>query len=180
MNADSRATLVGDSEAVDPTDAQPVTAFAAHGLSVQYGGVHALSDFTMRVCDGQLVGLIGPNGAGKTTFIDAATGFARSRGGVELDGVDISKFAPDERARRGVGRTWQTIELFDDLSVLENLTVAARRLPLRQAWRNAVSGAQSRGEAVDIAFFREYSGLPPETKEQLRQMAKILGAKKDK
>jgi branched-chain amino acid transport system ATP-binding protein len=111
--------------------------------------VHALSDFSIRVADGQLVGLIGPNGAGKTTFIDAATGFAKSRGEVRLDGVNISRMAPDRRARLGLGRTWQSIELFDDLSVLENLTVAAARPPWRRALRDAVTGVPSRTPAVE-------------------------------
>jgi branched-chain amino acid transport system ATP-binding protein len=70
--------------------------------------------------------LIGPNGAGKTTFIDAVTGFTPSRGRVWLDGADISKLAPHRRARRGLARTWQSTELFDDLTVAENLAVASR------------------------------------------------------
>jgi branched-chain amino acid transport system ATP-binding protein len=71
--------------------------------------------------------LIGPNGAGKTTFVDAITGFVRYRGRVELDGRDLAGLAPHARARRGLARTWQSTELFDDLTVRENLTVAAER-----------------------------------------------------
>jgi branched-chain amino acid transport system ATP-binding protein len=78
------------------------------------------------VAEGQLVGLIGPNGAGKTTFVDAISGFVRYTGGVELDGRDLAGLAPHERARLGLARTWQSTELFDDLSVHENLTVASR------------------------------------------------------
>jgi len=77
--------------------------------------------------EGELVALIGPNGAGKTTFIDAITGFVRYTGRAELDGKDLEGMAPHERARRGLARTWQSTELFDDLSVRENLTVAAHR-----------------------------------------------------
>jgi branched-chain amino acid transport system ATP-binding protein len=98
----------------------------AERMSVSFGGVHALVDVDLDVDEGRLVGLIGPNGAGKTTFIDAITGFVRSRGRVELDGRDLSRLAPHERARSGLTRTWQATELFDDLTVGENVAVAAR------------------------------------------------------
>ena len=96
------------------------------GLSVAFGGVRALRDVTLEVGEGELVGLIGPNGAGKTTLVDAVSGFVPCTGRVELAGVNISGLPPHERARRGLGRTWQSTELFDDLDVQENLTVAAR------------------------------------------------------
>src|ERR671930_2787490 len=93
-------------------------------ISVRFGGVQAVADVDLDVGEGQLVGLIGPNGAGKTTFIDAITGFVPSRGRVLLDGEDLSSLPPHARARRGLARTWQSIDLFDDLSLLENLAVA--------------------------------------------------------
>ena len=96
------------------------------GLSVAFGGVHALSDVTLEVREGELLGLIGPNGAGKTTLVDAASGFVASTGRVELGGADLGGLEPYQRARRGLARTWQSTELFDDLDVRENLTVAAR------------------------------------------------------
>jgi branched-chain amino acid transport system ATP-binding protein len=101
------------------------------GLSVRYGGVHALEDFAIAVAPGQLVGLIGPNGAGKTTAIDAITGFAPSAGSVRLDGHELRGLPPHARAARGLVRTFQGSELFDDLDVLGNLLVAASR---RRAW----------------------------------------------
>ena len=94
------------------------------GLSVAFGGVHALNDVDIEVREGELVGLIGPNGAGKTTLVDAVTGFVRFSGTVELDGRDIGQMPPYQRARLGLGRTWQSTDLFDDLDVRENLTVA--------------------------------------------------------
>jgi branched-chain amino acid transport system ATP-binding protein len=103
---------------------------AAHDVSVSFGGLRALVDVDLEVGEGQLVGLIGPNGAGKTTFIDAISGFVRSRGRVELDGRELSSLPPHTRARLGLARTWQSVELFDDLTVLENLTVAAPRRSL--------------------------------------------------
>jgi ABC-type branched-subunit amino acid transport system ATPase component len=98
----------------------------AREMSVRFGGVQALSQLDLEVAEGQLVGLIGPNGAGKTTFVDAASGFVRYTGAVELDGRDLAGLSPHERARLGLSRTWQSTELFDDLSVRENLTVASR------------------------------------------------------
>ena len=100
---------------------------ATTGLSVRFGGVHAVEDVELAVEEGQLVGLIGPNGAGKTTFVDAITGFVRYTGVVELDGTDLAGLPPHARARRGLARTWQSTELFDDLSVRENVEVGAER-----------------------------------------------------
>jgi branched-chain amino acid transport system ATP-binding protein len=100
---------------------------ATTGLSVHFGGVRAVDEVDLQVEEGQLVGLIGPNGAGKTTFVDAITGFVRYTGRAELDGRDLAGMPPHVRARRGLARTWQSTELFDDLTVRENLTVAAER-----------------------------------------------------
>ena len=80
---------------------------APRGVSVSFGGVHALVDVDLEVEEAQLVGLIGPNGAGKTTFIDAITGFVPCRGRVELDGRDLCGLPPHARARLGLARTWQ-------------------------------------------------------------------------
>jgi branched-chain amino acid transport system permease protein len=99
---------------------------AVDGLSVRFGGVHALSNVRLNVKEGELVGLIGPNGAGKTTLIDAISGFVNSTGTVRLGDRDLRGLPAYERARGGLTRTWQSTELFDDLSVSENLTVAAR------------------------------------------------------
>ena len=96
------------------------------GLSVSFGGVHALVDVDLEVPQGLLVGLIGPNGAGKTTFIDAISGFVGCRGKIVLGGKDISRARPHVRADMGLARTWQSIELFDDLTVEENLEVVAK------------------------------------------------------
>jgi branched-chain amino acid transport system ATP-binding protein len=100
---------------------------SATGMSVAFGGLRALDDVDLTVSEGQLVGLIGPNGAGKTTFIDAISGFVPYGGRVELDGRALDGLAAHARAGRGLARTWQSIELFDDLSVRENLAVASYR-----------------------------------------------------
>jgi branched-chain amino acid transport system permease protein len=119
------------------------------GLSVAFGGVHALTDVSLQVGDGELVGLIGPNGAGKTTFVDAITGFVTGRGRVELDGHDLAGLPPHERARRGLARTWQSTELFHDLDVRENLAVAAGHQDLRPVTRRPVAAPGGAGQALD-------------------------------
>jgi branched-chain amino acid transport system ATP-binding protein len=123
-----------------------------HRLTVRYGGVQALTDVDLEVPPGSLVGLIGPNGAGKTTLIDAAGGFTRSSGRVLLDGEDISGLAPHRRSRRGLGRTWQAADLFDDLSVRENLRVAAVQPTLTQTARELLGGRESAAAAIDLAL----------------------------
>jgi branched-chain amino acid transport system ATP-binding protein len=96
------------------------------GLSVSYGGLRAVDDVSFTVGVGELVGLIGPNGAGKTTCIDALSGFVPDASGrVSFDGRDISRWPAYRRARHGMVRTFQSVELFDDLTLCENLLVAA-------------------------------------------------------
>jgi branched-chain amino acid transport system ATP-binding protein len=96
------------------------------GLSITYGGMHANRDVNVEVAPGQLVGLIGPNGAGKTSFLDAVSGFTPASGGsISFGDTDITGAPAHARARAGIGRTFQAVELFDDLSVRENLLVAA-------------------------------------------------------
>jgi branched-chain amino acid transport system ATP-binding protein len=124
----------------------------AEGLTVRYGGVRALTGVDLEVPAGSLVGLIGPNGAGKTTFIDATGGFARSSGRVLLDGEDVSSLAPHRRARRGLGRTWQAADLFDDLTVRENLRVAAVQPSLGETARELVGGRERPVDAVGEAL----------------------------
>jgi branched-chain amino acid transport system ATP-binding protein len=129
----------------------------ATGISVSFGGVHAVVGVDLQVAEGQLVGLIGPNGAGKTTFIDAVSGFVRSSGRVELDGRDLTGLPPHARARRGLARTWQSIELFDDLTVRENLLVAAHR---PSVWRTIEETLLARGSGLaEIASALELLGL---------------------
>ena len=123
-------------------------------VSVSFGGVQALVDVALRVEPGQLLGLIGPNGAGKTTFIDAISGFVSYRGSILLDGRDLSGKAPHARARLGLARTWQSVELFDDLTVRENVQVAAERPSAWAALAEVVSRREQNGQvdAVLRAF----------------------------
>jgi sulfate-transporting ATPase len=113
---------------VPPAVAHRVTPLVleVNDVSVSYGGVRALTEVSLEVRPGEVVGIMGPNGAGKTTFIDAVTGFARLRGGtITLGGKRIEGLSPHRRARQGIGRTFQSLELFDQLTVLENLRTAS-------------------------------------------------------
>jgi ABC-type branched-subunit amino acid transport system ATPase component/ABC-type branched-subunit amino acid transport system permease subunit len=92
-------------------------------VGVRYGGVVAVDDVSFEVREGEIVGLIGPNGAGKTTLIDAISGFAPASGGVEFLGRDLRSAKPHKRIRSGLGRTFQGIELYEDLTVEENVAV---------------------------------------------------------
>ena len=95
-------------------------------LTVTFGGLNACDHVDLEVPTGKFVGLIGPNGAGKTTFIDAITGYVpTSTGNAVFDGTDIGELKPHERAQGGLVRTFQSLELFEDLSVRDNLLVAA-------------------------------------------------------
>jgi branched-chain amino acid transport system ATP-binding protein len=153
----------------------------ATGISVRFGGVHAVVDVDLDVEDGKLVGLIGPNGAGKTTFIDAISGFVRCDGRVELDGVDLTGRPPHVRARHGLARTWQSIELFDDLSIAENLLVASHRPSVWRTVRETVTSPRQTSE--EIAPVLELLGLeatadrlPTELSQGQRKLAGIARA----
>ncbi|MDL9937841.1 branched-chain amino acid ABC transporter permease/ATP-binding protein [Gordonia sp. ABSL1-1] len=94
-------------------------------VGVLYGQVRALADVSFTVAPGEIVGLIGPNGAGKTTLIDAIGGFAPAAGRIRLNGNDVHHLPAFRRSRLGLGRTFQDIELYDELTVAENVLAGA-------------------------------------------------------
>jgi ABC-type branched-subunit amino acid transport system ATPase component/ABC-type branched-subunit amino acid transport system permease subunit len=109
-------------------DVVPVqaTTLEVGGLTVKYGASVAVDSVSLEVKPGTITGLIGPNGAGKTTLIDAVTGFVRpSAGSLSLGGQDITRWSATRRARAGLGRSFQSLELFEDSTVLDNLRVAS-------------------------------------------------------
>ncbi len=94
-------------------------------LTVAFGGLVAVSDFSLQLFSGDLVGLIGPNGAGKTTVFNLITGQYRpTKGRVIFQGKDITGFSPDLVTTVGIARTFQNIRLFGNLTVLENVLVS--------------------------------------------------------
>ena len=106
----------------------PAPALAVEGVAVRFGAVEALSGVDLAVCEGRITGLVGPNGAGKTTLLDAITGYVRPYAGtIDLAGRPVHGMRPHRRAQAGLRRTFQSAELFDDLTVLENLAVARTR-----------------------------------------------------
>jgi branched-chain amino acid transport system ATP-binding protein len=112
--------------------------FEATGITVSFGELRALDELSVSVGEGRIVGLIGPNGAGKTTFIDAVTGFTACRGRVRFGDRDLTGSLPHERARAGLARTWQAGELFDDLTVAENLEAVAHHQGVASMLRDLV------------------------------------------
>ncbi|MEE4023384.1 branched-chain amino acid ABC transporter permease/ATP-binding protein [Gordonia sp. PKS22-38] len=142
-NTDLDVTLAAD----DVTPSGPArevgeVIFAAQGVGVHYGGITALDDVSFEVREGEIIGLIGPNGAGKTTFIDAVSGFADSDGRVSLEGRPLAKMRPHQRSRAGLGRTFQGIDLYDDLSVGENVEVGTTASRHRRSGRPPLDSAQ--------------------------------------
>lgn len=100
---------------------------SVRGLSKRFGAFQAVQDVTFDVEQGEIVGLVGPNGAGKTTLFNCVTGNLRGdTGTVEFDGRDLRRMPSYKRARLGIGRTFQRVEVFPELSVRRHLLVAIR------------------------------------------------------
>ncbi len=113
-----------DPPAIGPDMGADPAALVVSGVVVQFGGVRALGDVHLSVAAGKVTGLIGPNGAGKTTLFNVIGGLQRpNEGRVFLFGEDITKKKPHQRARRGLARTFQRLELFGSLSAAHNVQV---------------------------------------------------------
>ncbi len=105
------------------------------GVTVRFGGTVALEDVALTVEPGKITGLIGPNGAGKTTLFNVVSGLQPpSSGTVLFDGRDITTLAPNRRAKLGLARTFQRLELFISMSVRDNIRVAG---DIRNTWRGS-------------------------------------------
>ncbi len=116
------------------------------GVSVLFGGVLALDDVELDVEAGRVCGLIGPNGAGKTTLFNVICGLQPpTRGRVVLDGEDVTGCKPFERARRGVGRTFQRLEIFGSMTAYENVRLGAE---IRQQWDRSWPDPDAQAAAV--------------------------------
>jgi ABC-type branched-subunit amino acid transport system ATPase component len=119
------------SKVAAPPDApvqQETPALPVRDLSLAFGGVRAVDEVSFDVAPGEIVGIVGPNGAGKTTLFDLLSGFHRPESGeVVLDGVDVGGLRPSQRARRGLGRSFQDARLFSSLTVDEAIAAALER-----------------------------------------------------
>jgi sulfate-transporting ATPase len=112
---------------------------AITGLTVRFGAITAVDGLSLRIDPGQVVGLIGPNGAGKTTVVDAVTGYNRATvEAMTLGARRLDRLPAHRRARAGVARSFQSLELFGDLTVLENMQAASDRRDLRAYLTNLV------------------------------------------
>lgn len=147
-------------------------------LSVRYDGVVAVDGVSLAVDEGEIVGLIGPNGAGKSSFVDAVTGFTRYTGQIRLNGQTICGLAPHERSRAGLARTWQGLELFTDLTVAENVSVANRRLTWRSVLGDLVRPGRPKPEDRATAAL-ETMGLHERADHEVHELSngqrKMLG-----
>ena len=119
------------------------------GVSVRFGGVRALTNVTFHVNRGEIFGLVGPNGAGKTTLFNAVTGVVRpTTGRICFDEHEIGHMKPHKRARLGIGRTFQNLQLFGAMTVLENLMLPvdafARRGIVSDAFRLPTASFEDR------------------------------------
>lgn len=130
----------------------------AHDIQVRFGGVVAVAGVSLTLRGGAVHGLIGPNGAGKSTFIDAVTGFVRPGSGrVLLGDRDITGLPAHRRVRAGLTRSFQNLELFEDLTVRENLVAAAL--------------SSRRSSAGAVTAFADELGLTDELDEHVHDLA---------
>jgi ABC-type branched-subunit amino acid transport system ATPase component/branched-subunit amino acid ABC-type transport system permease component len=156
-------------------------------LAVRFGGLVAVDDVTLTAPVGRVTGLTGPNGAGKTTTFNACSGLVRPGGGsISVDATDVSRRPPSSRARLGLGRTFQKIELFDSLTVRENVALGvegpqAGAHPLRQliARPSEVGGARAAvAEALELCDLADLAHVPVSAlstgKRRLVELARCL------
>jgi ABC-type branched-subunit amino acid transport system ATPase component len=126
------------------------------GVSLRFGGLTVLDELDLKVSEGEIVSVIGPNGAGKTTLFNVVTGiYAPAAGDVLLDGASIVGLAPDEINRRGVARTFQTLRLFLNMTVKENVMAATYGHTHAGVFRSMLRTPGMRREEREIAELAE-------------------------
>jgi branched-chain amino acid transport system ATP-binding protein len=130
------------------------TLLAAEQLTRAFGGLRAVDDVSLELAEGELISIVGPNGAGKTTLFNLLSGQLRpTAGDVYLGGARVTRLRPDQRARRGIGRTFQIVRPLAALTVCENAMVGAfgRHRSRRRAERRAM-------EVLDLLGFADRAG----------------------
>ncbi len=133
-----------------------------NSVSKRFGGIAAVSDVTFDVQRGESVGLVGPNGAGKTTLFNCVCGQLRpEHGTVELSGTELLGLPTYKRARLGIGRTYQRVEIFPDMTVRDHLIVANRaRWREGRLWRDLCNlSAPTKSEQDRVAAVLELVGI---------------------
>ena len=143
----------------------------------RFGGIVAIDDVSLDVERGQIVGLIGPNGAGKTTLFNVITRLYKPDSGeLEFDGKSLLRTPPHRVVRRGIARTFQNVELFRSMSVLDNVLVGAHRStrPFRRATNARVLEILDYVGIADVAH-RPVAGLPFGTLKRV-ELARALGS----
>ncbi|RVW00732.1 ABC transporter permease subunit [Rhodococcus xishaensis] len=180
-----RHSYVHDLQEVRDFDLDPVPprGLALRDLTVRFGGVTAVDGVSLEVAPGQVVGLIGPNGAGKTTVIDAVTGFvAPERGQVLLGEVDVIEWSAARRSRAGMRRSFQSLELFEDIKVAENIHAGADDAPwwtwltdLIRPGRHRFSATAS-AAVVDFELEDDLDAMPGELAYGRRRLVGIARA----
>jgi sulfate-transporting ATPase len=165
-----RAEAFEEVEAVEEAISRSAALYVKH-LSVRFGGTLAVDDLNLEVHPGEVVGLIGPNGAGKTSTIEAITGFVAPSGGTVMIGeTSIMGWKPEQRARAGLGRSFQSLELFDDLTVLENVQTACDD---RDLWAYVTNLVRPGGDRLTLrarTAIRDF-GLDPFIRTQVRHLS---------
>jgi branched-chain amino acid transport system ATP-binding protein len=153
------------------------SALELRGVTRRFGGIAAVDDVDLDVAPGEIVGILGPNGAGKTTLFDIVSGFLPpDEGEVRLAGVDVTRMDAAERARRGLGRSFQDARLFPSMTVTETIAVALERFttvrdPLRPALRLPSSFDAEQRVSTRVDELVELLGLGAYRNKFLRELS---------
>jgi ABC-type branched-subunit amino acid transport system ATPase component/branched-subunit amino acid ABC-type transport system permease component len=179
-----RQLSVSSSEIPDGrTNAREPTRLSVVNASVRFGSTYALQDATIEINPGEVVGLIGPNGAGKTTLIDVLTGLVSpTQGTVEFGDTDITRWSPRKRGAAGIARSFQSLELFEDMTVLENLLVASEQRSVAAHLTDLVAPGTPRMNSAAVAaadqfdLWDDLDRRPPELSHGRRRILAIARA----